>query len=459
MPFKTPSYAHRSLVAALVGAGLLLAGCDDDSSADMRPVVFASNGAEGTVSVIDAQSLQEIRRIDTTPDAPPSEEPQATAFQVLQEDPNEGQDQNLSPDGRTLYVSRGNRGDVAAFNLRTGQLLWKAPIPGFRADHMNISRDGRYLFASDLFENYVRVIDAATGEVVGNVPTGMWPHDNRVDPNGERILNQSIGRIVKDIGLLRSALLPGAEVPVPVQFDELPGITADSVTPPPVAGEGENYDYVHLITIFDAEPPFEVREVIRFDLGGDDVPDEFARGLRPSEITSDGRFLYAQLSDFRGVIEYDLKNRELTHSVDLSPEGTPAMVPLSDTRYLEENDFFRSPHHGLALSGDEEYICVAGRADNQVFLVERASMTEVAAIDVGMEPGWATTGPLGENCYIANSASNDVSVVSFAQQAEIARVPVGAGVKHLVAGRVPENVICPEGEDSSQETLCQPDGQ
>jgi len=448
----------RRALAAAATAGLVAAGCGGDSP-ETRPVVFASNAEEGTVSVIDANRLEEIRRIDTTADDPPSEDPQATAFSLLQsEDPNEGQDQNISPNGVTLYVSRGNRGDVAAFDLGTGELAWKTQIPGFRSDHMNISNDGEYLYASDLFENHVRVIDADTGDLLASVPTGMWPHDNRVMPDGERVLNQSIGRISKEIGPVRNALFPDAQVPVPVEFDELPGITQDSVVPPPSATQEQRDDYVHLITVFSADPPFEVLEVIRFDLGGDDVPDDFARGIRPSEVTADGRFLYAQLSDFRGVIEYDLENRELSRAVDLSPDGSPSKVPLSDTRYRDENEFFRSPHHGLALSGDERYICVAGRADDQAFLVERETMTEVASVDVGAEPGWATTGPLGENCYIANSASNDVSVVSFEEQREIARIPVGAGVKHFVAGRVVESAICPGGENTARERVCQPGG-
>lgn len=440
---------------------------DRPDGPDRREVVFASNAEAGTVSVIDASSLEEVRRIDIVPDGLPTEEDddplrrlQAPATGALNAAAGENlaQDQDVSPDGRKLYVSRGHVGDVAAFEIRSGELLWRASIPGFRADHMTISPEGDFLYVSDIFENHVRVIDTDNGEIAGNVPTGMWPHDNQVTADGGRIVNQSIGLISKSAEDLRQAVFGDAgvefESPVPVEFDELPGITAESVQPADDPDARGPNDYVQLLTIFQAQPPFEVLDVIRFDLGGDDTPDEYARGIRPSAMTADGRFLYAQLSDFTGVIEYDLESRELTRSVDLTGSGGgPARVPLTDDRYL---DVFRAPHHGLALSGDERYVCTAGRVDNQAFLVERETMTEVAAIDTGEGPGWATAGPDGQSCFIANEGSNDVSVISFAQQEEIARVPVGEGVKHLAAARVPEGVICPDGDDSPGGTACRP---
>jgi len=321
---------------------------------------------------------------------------------------------------------------------------------------MNIAPDGTHLFVSDMFENVVRVLAASSGRhVTADVPAGMWPHDNVVSPDGRYVLNQSIGRIIKDVGLLRRALLgDDAAVPAPVRFDLLPGITADTVTAPAGASEEERFDAVHLITVFDAAPPFAVREVIRFDLGGGDVPNAFARGVRPSALSPDGRFLYAQLSDLRGVIEYDLEARRLTRSLDLAPEGEPAMIPPDDTRYLETYDFFRSPHHGLALSGDARTLCVAARADDRAYLVDRDAMALLAAVDIGQEPGWAATGPRGTHCYLANAGDGTVSVVSYAEQREIARIPVGAGVKHVLAGRVPEPAVCPQGFDPSRARPC-----
>ena len=42
--------------------------------------------------------------------------------------PNYAQDTDVSPDGRTLYVSRGYLGDVAAFDIASGKLLWQRSL-------------------------------------------------------------------------------------------------------------------------------------------------------------------------------------------------------------------------------------------------------------------------------------------------------------------------------------------
>jgi YVTN family beta-propeller protein len=344
-----------------------------------------------------------------------------------------------------IYVARGHRGDVAAFDTRTGELAWTVPLQGFRADHMAISPDGAFLYVSDIFENELNVIDTGSAAIVARVPTGMWPHDNQVTPDGERVLNASIGLITKDVELLRQMVSDQFDdvdfvSPVPVRFDALPNLEVASVEPveDPDAEDATAlgpYDYVHLITVVDART-HEILDVHRFDLGGQDVPEDFARGVRPNQLLSDGRMLYAQLSDFKGVIEYDLQERALTRHVELvGAGGGPAMVGLEDDRYL---DIFRAPHHGLAPSGDESLICLAGRADDQAFLVDRAAMSEVAALDVGLAPGWATTGPDGNHCFVTNEESNDVSVISFGQRIEMARIPVGDGPKHAVAAVLAE---------------------
>ena len=131
-------------------------------SAGARDVMLVANAEGGTVSVVDARRLRVLKTIDVLPDGPEAgleDNPtQALLGQQIVEaagGKNYAQDQDVSPDGRTLYVSRGHRGDVAAFSVRTGKLLWKVAIPGLRSDHMTISHDGRRLYVSALTEDEV----------------------------------------------------------------------------------------------------------------------------------------------------------------------------------------------------------------------------------------------------------------------------------------------------------------
>lgn len=83
----------------------------------------------GTVSIVDADSFEHVPDTDILPDgeqADPSEDPvQGTAGQRLVEaaaGENYVQDLNVLADGRTLYASHGHRGDIAAFDLESGEL-------------------------------------------------------------------------------------------------------------------------------------------------------------------------------------------------------------------------------------------------------------------------------------------------------------------------------------------------
>ncbi|MGH7822115.1 MAG: YncE family protein [Candidatus Binatia bacterium] len=167
-----------------------------------RGVVFVANGEGGTVTMIDSGTYQVLRSIDVIPDGDrPSLERdpvQAMAFPavVFAGGDNFAQDLDISPDGRTLYVSRGHLGDVAAFDVASGAMLWRAEVGSFRADHMTISADGARLFVSAITENHVEVLDAASGAPLGAFAAGEWPHDNVLSADGKRVYNGGIGNVL-----------------------------------------------------------------------------------------------------------------------------------------------------------------------------------------------------------------------------------------------------------------------
>ena len=364
-------------------------------TANGREVVLVANAEGGTVSVVDARTFRVLREVNVLPDGPNAEVGQDDPAQALIRQRvveaaggnNYAQDQDISPDGRTLYVSRGHRGDVAAFDLASGEMLWKAAIPGFRSDHMTISDDGTLLYVSALTENVVVVIDTRSHEVVGSVEGGQWPHDNHLSADGARLYNGSIGTIIA------------------------PAETRDAVSPPP-----------YRLTVVNTADLSTMRSYA------------FDRGVRPIVITHDERRMYAQLSEFHGLIEFDLGAGTVTRSLEL---------PV-DPGVTEADYDFEAPHHGLAMSPDEKTLCAAGRASDYVALVSTASFQPVAVIDVDDAPGWAATGPDGRNCFVANTRADTMSVISYDRRTEVARVKLGDGPKQIEAARIPESVLCAE---------------
>src|SRR4051812_36221922 len=148
----------------------------------MREVAFVANAEGGTVSLVDIAARKVVATIDINPTRQKIDRPGA---------PNYAQDTDVSPDGATLYVSRGYLGDVAAFDIVSGKMLWRAALDSARADHMTITTDGKALFVPAMADNRVYRIAASDGRITGQVATGVWPHDNKVARDG-RLYNSSI---------------------------------------------------------------------------------------------------------------------------------------------------------------------------------------------------------------------------------------------------------------------------
>ncbi len=365
----------------------------DDLTGRSREIAFVSNVVEGSVSLLDLESYQVVDTINVVPDGKRVglfRDPLQWAAQGYLESRgglNYAQDTDLSRDGRVLFVSRGYLGDVAAFDIASGGVLWRTPISGMRADHMDISPDGRRLYVSALIfgGNIVEVLDTANGEHLGAFTTGQWPHDVHTTADGARIYAASLGNMLKD-GAARDA-------------------------------DPDAYK----ITVADAVSLKRLKSY------------RFEAGVRPFVFNQAETRLYAQLSNTHALIAYDLKQSRNLARLEL---------PVSPG--LTEADWdFEAPHHGLALTPDESILCVAGRASDYAALVavHDEVLETLSIIPVGDAPSWAALDLDGKRCILPNTRSNNVSIISIREQRELARVRVGAAPKHITVGRVPAAIL------------------
>ena len=153
---------HAGALAAVASLTVLAAALWGAQPAAIEIAVVA-NAEAGTVALVDVAARSILGTIDVNPARAKSEGPGR---------PNYAQDTDVSPDGRTLYVSRGYLGDVAAFDIASGRLLWQRSLNTGRADHMTITPDGRSLFVSALMDNRVYKIATSTRRDRG--PHGDW---------------------------------------------------------------------------------------------------------------------------------------------------------------------------------------------------------------------------------------------------------------------------------------------
>jgi DNA-binding beta-propeller fold protein YncE len=365
---------------ATIGSCLTLNASAAQTPPDGTEVAFVANAEAGTVALVDVAARSIIGVLDINPARAERKGPGAT---------NYAQDTDVSPDGRTIYVSRGYLGDVAAFDLSSAKMLWQRSLNTGRADHMTITKDGRSLFVSALMDNRVYKLSAATGEIGGHVVTGIYPHDVKVSKDGKRLYNSSLG----PLGTLpRSASsAPLAEKP------------------------GDPFQ----LTIADVDT-LAVRDRIKLD-----------RAFRPWHFSPDEKLIYAQLSNEHAVVTYDLASRKVIRRLEL---------PVKPGVTSADWDF-EAPHHGLALTDDGAALCLAGRASDYAALVNAKDLTLIATIPVGDAPGWSEVAEEGRTCLIANTRSDELSIISIPRRAEVARLAIGNGPKHITVARVPKAVI------------------
>jgi DNA-binding beta-propeller fold protein YncE len=365
----------RALIAAAAAGLLIASGGAQAAEPPRREVAFVANAEAGTVTLVDVAARKVLGAIDINPGKRRIDRPGA---------PNYAQDTDVSPDGRFLYVSRGYLGDVAAFDIASGKLIWERPLNTARADHMTLTRDGASLFVSAMADDKVYRIATAGGAITGEAPTGVYPHDNKVSRDGRRLYNTSLGPI-GNLGV----------------------------------GGGKPGTNPFQLTIADAAS-LAVQQRIRLD-----------NAFRPWAFSADEKTLYAQLSNEHVVVAYDLASRRIVRRLAL---------PIKSGVGPADWDF-EAPHHGLALTEDGKTLCLAGRASDYVALARAPQLELIATIPVGDAPGWAEVADRGRLCLVAVTRADSLSIISIADRAQVATLPMGKGPKHITVAQVPAAVL------------------
>jgi DNA-binding beta-propeller fold protein YncE len=364
------------LAAAFPGAGV--SKTRSRSSAGSHVVLAVANSYDGTVDLIDARTFRRLGRpLNVIPDGTTPRDPQqAAAYPLIlarQGEVNYTQEADFSPDGKTLYVSRGYLGDVAAFSVATHKLLWRLEVPGLRADHLAVSPNGQRLFVSALPGTKVYAINTHSHRYSGSYEAGTFPHVLEFSPDGHFIYSGSLG-------------------------DQL-------------APYGQDHG-IHQITVADART-LKVARTYRF-----------AAGVRPFAFASAKR-LVVQLSYFSGFEVLNLATGQ-TRAVKL-----PLLGP--GKTLARQNYPNAAADHGIAVSGNT--VCAAGTISNYVATVSlRGRIKRI--VPVGQAPAEALTSPDREFCFVTSRGptgmhvahvtnGDDVSVISYRTGKLVRRINVG----------------------------------
>jgi DNA-binding beta-propeller fold protein YncE len=396
----------RRLLAMVFAAVVLgFAAPPVEAAAPTRDVLFVGNNWEGTADVIDPQSFTRLGRINIVPDreqrmAEIQRDPVALGFFLgIRQLVGEGNDQFVddmfsSPDGERLYVSRPSFADVVAIDLRTGKIVWRVKVEGYRSDHMAISADGSRLVVSASTARKAHVIDTAAGRIVAEFESGDSPHENNFSADGGRIFHASIGHV----------------------WTPLDQPALDTT-------KGDRW-----FQIVDAST-YEVLK--RIDMGQKleeaGYPD-MSSAVRPMALSPDERFLYFQVSFFHGFVEYDLQEDRVLRLAHLPLSDEAAQTP-------REGYLLDSAHHGLSMNPEGAKLCAAGTMSDYAAIVRRDTFAHTV-IPVGKKPYWSTNSGDGRYCFVSVSGDDAVSVISYADEREVARIPVGDHPQRMRMGKI-----------------------
>ncbi|MEO0555365.1 MAG: PQQ-binding-like beta-propeller repeat protein [Bacteroidota bacterium] len=366
-------------------------------SIPLRDVVVAGNNWDGVITIFDPNTYEIIKKISAMPDREERFEEiysglkRRLAAGFIREFIGEGNDQLVddmftSNDGRYIYASRPSFADVVAIDVNSGEIVWRTPVDGLRADHSAISPDGKIFLVSASTARKVHAIDVETGNIVGEFESGDQPHENTYSEDGKRIYHASIGKVF---------------VATP-SLDFLKGDRWFQIV------DADTYEVLRRV---------DMKE--KLEEAGYDMSD---RAIRPMAITKDEKFAYLQISLFHGFFEYDIENDKITRKMDLPlPEANKDLSP--------GDHLLNSGHHGIALSGDDQTICVAGTMDGYIALVDRETFEyEIIILSDDpkeAKPYWATSSKDGTQAYVSISGLDKVSVVDYATRKVVAEVPVG----------------------------------
>ena len=112
-------------------------------------------------------------------------------------------------------------------------------------------------------------------------------------------------------------------------------------------------------------------------------------------------------------------------------------MPISEEAAAtpREGYLLDSAHHGIAINGRGNKLCVAGTMSDYAAIVERSNFG-YTLIHGGQKPYWSTNSADGRYCFLSWSGDDKISAISYKTGAEVAQVPVGDHPQRMRIGNV-----------------------
>ncbi|MDR3774093.1 MAG: bifunctional YncE family protein/alkaline phosphatase family protein, partial [Terracidiphilus sp.] len=325
-----------------------------------------------------------------------------------------------SADGVLLYVATGDSGRVRAYRSSDWSKAGEVSLDGLvagpgsgandggagRVAHgsfaatLEVSPDGKTIYALDQGNWRVVILDAATLKRIAEVPTGNYPFGLTLSPDGARLY-------VTNTGLFEYTTIPGASEKDPLGtglrfppfgYPSKQAREGTVVEGKRIAGLGdENSDRGSSLWTYDVRDREHPAVTARLRLGAriTEAKGETVGGAAPTGVAAGDDAVFVSLAHEDAVAKISADGAKVLAQTELSP--------FTGERF---KDGAGRPLRGVMPSGlaiRDGRVYVAESGIDAVGVIDAASMQVIEHIPVGWNPSAVEFAPDGQTLYVVNT--------------------------------------------------------
>jgi len=314
-----------------------------------------------------------------------------------------------SPDGALLYVATGDSGKIRAYRTSdwkpAGEVSLDGPLAGKQftasfAATLVVSSDGKTIFALDQGNWRIVILDATKLERIASVPTGTYPYEMALSPDGARLY-------VTNTGLFEYTNIPGASENTPLEtglhfppfgFPSKAAREGVIVEGKHVPGLGdENSNRGSSLWTYDVRDLAHPKMTAKLRLGAriTEVSGGTVGGAAPTGVSAASDAVYVALAHDDAIAKVSADGSHLLGQAELSP--------LTGPRFKDSKG---RPLRGVMPSGvavREGRVYVAESGIDAVGVLNAATLQIVEHIPVGWNPSAVSFSPDGKTLYVVNT--------------------------------------------------------
>jgi YVTN family beta-propeller protein len=355
----------------------------------------------------------------------------------------------VSPDGRLLYVVCQDRDELRVIDTATGKVV-KSVAVGHMPRGIAITRGGGTLYVTNAWSDNVSVIDAKSLEVVKTLPAGFEPSGAALDGT-ERTLYVA-NRLTNDVSVIdlntgreTKRLLAGRGASYLTTSPDGKLIYCTHIYPEPRRFRDPPISEITVIdtntqTVVERKTLSNVAGVFHTALSSDGKLGVIAQ-LRPKNLLplahvehgwAFGDTLTLFGSDVGGLVQIPLD--ELDHyyalpwGVAIAPDKSKIFLTTAGSQSVTVLDVSR--------------VLKSVRAHRRPFVNDLSASAEYVSsrIAVGHNPRGVASSPDGKRLYVANRLDDSISVIDTASESVVATLDLG-GPRNIDALRRGERLF------------------